>query len=166
MQTAEQPGAKPSGNVLIHEDPLEAALILAAKVHVGKLDKGGEPYILHPLRLALRMETDDERIVALLHDVLEHAEKSGDADGVRGQLEEFGSTIAAAVECLTRRPREDYDVYIARVRANPLASAVKLADLYDNLDPRRLRVLTSGDLQRVLKYHQALRALEEACQYP
>lgn len=161
MKVAEQPGAKPGGYELILEDPLEAALVLAAKVHAGMVDKGGEPYILHPLRLALRLEEDDERIVALLHDVLEQAEKAGDADGVRGELEEYGSTISAAVECLTRRPREDYDVYIARVRTNPLARAVKVADLYDNLDPRRLKVLTSGDLQRVLKYHQALRVLEE-----
>ena len=116
---------------------LADAIVLAAKAHGVTPDKSGvEPYLLHPLRVMLRMKTEPERIVAVLHDVVEDTPVTL-ADLRR---EGYSRQIVKAVDAITRRKHqgETYDEYLDRVAANPLAKRVKLADLADNMsDVRR-----------------------------
>lgn len=130
---------------------LEEAIILAAKAHQGALDKAGAPYILHPLRVMLRMRTQTERIVAVLHDVLE------DTDWTAQKLREagFSEEILAALAYLTRNQGEPYDAFIRRAGSLPMARRVKLADLEDNLDPGRITRPNARDRERLAKYEQA-----------
>jgi (p)ppGpp synthase/HD superfamily hydrolase len=128
---------------------IEDAIQIAAEVHSGQKDKGGAPYILHPLRVMAQMDTDQERIVALLHDAVE------DCDWYNlGEVElYFGTRIAAAVDALTKRKGESYDAYLNRVKADEIAVKVKMADLMDNCDMSRLgREPTKEDRARLYKY--------------
>jgi (p)ppGpp synthase/HD superfamily hydrolase len=129
---------------------LEDAIAFACQAHHGQVDKAGKPYILHSLRVMLRQETEAAQMVAVLHDVLE--DTSVTLDGLRAAG--FTPEICEAVDALTRRPGEPYDVMISRVAANPLARAVKIADLEDNMDPRR-RLEGERELQRQVVYSQA-----------
>ena len=134
---------------------IERALQIALQAHSGQTDKGGHPYILHPIRLMCRMATDEESTVALLHDVVEDSEWTLDALRAQG----FSSAIVAAVDHLTKRAGESYEAFIARVHQNPLATRIKIADLRDNLDASRIPVLTDEDVERLKRYRRALSAL-------
>ncbi|KXL52033.1 bifunctional (p)ppGpp synthase/hydrolase RelA [Anaerotignum neopropionicum] len=136
---------------------LEKAIILAANAHMGQLDKGGNPYILHPVRVMLGCKTMDEKIVAILHDTLENSDLTAD-DLLK---EGFSKAIVDAVVCLTRKKGEDYMDYIQEVAKNPLAKAVKLSDLADNMDLKRLPGLTPKDFQRLERYLRAQLILEK-----
>lgn len=135
---------------------LNQAISIATKVHAGQLDKAGQPYILHPLRLMLKFQAEDEMIVAVLHDVVE------DSDVSIKELEELGfaSSILEAISSLTKNVGEDYDSFISRVSENKLATKVKIEDIKDNLDLTRLVNISSKDLERVEKYHRSLRKLQ------
>lgn len=137
---------------------LEQAISLAVEAHSGQTDKGGAPYILHPLRVMMAMETDQERIVALLHDVVEDSEWT-----TLPQIEmQFGGRISAAVDALTKRQGEAYGAYLDRVKADDLARKVKLADLKDNSDLSRLgHPPTDADRKRMDKYLRAWATLQE-----
>ncbi|NBC46689.1 MAG: HD domain-containing protein [Gammaproteobacteria bacterium] len=137
---------------------IETALQIALSAHRGQQDKAGRPYILHPLRVMAAMQTDAERAVALLHDVIE------DGDWDRAGLIEAGipAAVADAVETLSRRDGEEYPAFIERVCANPLAARVKRADVEDNLQVLRLPALSKADLARVAKYHRAWQQLTAA----
>lgn len=111
--------------------PLAAAIVCATYAHEGQTDKGGAPYILHPLRVMLAMGDDEARVVAVLHDVLEDCP----AWTLRVTL---NPAQTAALEALTRREGEAYAAFIERCGADPLARRVKLADLADNMDVARL----------------------------
>jgi (p)ppGpp synthase/HD superfamily hydrolase len=134
----------------------ERALEIATDTYAGQTDKAGEPYILHPLRLVHRMETTEERIVALLHDVVE------DSDWELDELREagFSDRVVTAVDQLTKPEGADYDAYVAAID-HPLAVAVKQADLEDNLDLTRLSEIEDDDLERIEKYHRNLQRLQE-----
>lgn len=134
---------------------LDAAVALACRVHAGQVDKSGKPYILHPLRLMLKFEDVDEQVVSVLHDVVE------DGDVTLDELRELGvsSAAVAAIDCLSKREGEVYEDFIARIKPNDLARRVKIADIRDNLDLTRLPQVSDKDLQRVAKYHRALREL-------
>lgn len=134
---------------------LERAIAIAVQAHQGQRDKGGAPYILHPLRLMMRMQTEAEMIAAVLHDVIEDTEWT--PDGLRA--EGFSAEVVGAIECLTRRADETYDEFIERVKTSPVAWRVKIADLEDNMNIRRIESLTPKDLERLEKYHRAWRAL-------
>lgn len=134
---------------------LGKAARIAAVAHEHQLDKAGEAYILHPLSLMARAQTDDERIVALLHDVVEDSEWTLEALAAEG----FPPHILDAIDCLTSRDGENYDEFITRVMANSLAAQVKLLDIEDNMDMRRLGALTDKDLERLQKYHAARQRL-------
>ena len=136
---------------------LERAVRVATEAHQGQLDKGGKPYIEHPMHVAEQMQTDDEKIVALLHDVVE------DTDVTIYDLMEqsFGIQIIEAIKCLIKDDGETYDAYIARVKANDLARAVKIADIKHNMDLSRLHSISEEDLQRVKKYEEALKSLSK-----
>lgn len=110
------------------------ALQVAQQAHYGQVDKAGFPYILHPILLAEKQTDEMTTIVALLHDVCE------DSDITFGDLYEYGIPDEAveAVRVLTHKKGEPYADYIDRVKKNPTARTVKLADLEMNMDPARL----------------------------
>jgi (p)ppGpp synthase/HD superfamily hydrolase len=135
---------------------LEDAIILAVGAHRGQKDKAGAAYILHPLRLMLRMETDTERIVAVLHDVVEDSPYSLEALNKAG----YPPEIIEALDCLTRREKEPYATFIERVKTNPLALKVKTADLEDNMNIKRFKTMTEKDLERIDTYRKAWKSLK------
>ena len=135
---------------------LEKAIKLAGEVHRNQLDKGGTPYILHPLRLMLQMEEEAEMIAAVLHDVVEDTDLEVEDLRQRG----FPEEAVEAIECLTKREGEDYDTFISRVEKNPLAAKVKIADLRDNMNMERIPEVGPGDLKRLARYHRALNRLK------
>ena len=130
------------------------ALQVAVRAHDGQYDKGGSPYILHPLAVAKQVSGEKEKILALLHDTVEDTNVTN--DDIR---REFGNTIADALDCLTHRKGESYDEYIDRVCANPLAIDVKLADLHNNMDLSRIPRPTEKDRARVEKYKRVEKRL-------
>jgi (p)ppGpp synthase/HD superfamily hydrolase len=130
---------------------LEKAIKIALTAHQGQKDKAGAPYILHPLRLMQQMQDETEQIVAVLHDVTEDSRYS--LESIR--KEGFSKKIIAALECLTRDDGEPYESYIDRVKLNPLAKKVKLADLKDNMNITRLSNINEKDIERLRKYHLA-----------
>ncbi len=136
---------------------LEEAIILAAQAHKGQRDKYGSPYILHPLRVMARVKTEAEMTVAVLHDTVEDSEWTLDALREAG----FSDAIVEAVDCLTKRDGESYDSLIERARRNPLARRVKIADLEDNMDVRRIPEVTAKDAERLAKYRRAWQTLTE-----
>jgi hypothetical protein len=140
-------GLRPAG---FHPGRLEAAIALAAEAHRGQVDKAGQPYILHPLRVMLKLEREDKRIAAVLHDTVEDC---GLELGLIKQ--QFGADIADAVDALTRRKGESYSAFIERCGANDIARAVKWADLCDNMDLSRLAEVTDADSARNAKYAKA-----------
>lgn len=130
---------------------LSDAIALAAQAHRGQVDKGGQPYILHPLRVMLACQTEEQRIVAVLHDVMEDC-----CVAWVTIARQFGNAIADAVEALTRGEDEAYEAFIDRCATNPLAAFVKLADIGDNMDVSRLgREPNAADKARLLKYGRA-----------
>lgn len=134
---------------------LEQAIVVAIKAHAGQVDKAGQPYILHPLRLMFKFGTEVEMIVAVMHDVIE------DSDFTQDDLKKMGfsETVVEAIDCLSKRSDENYDNFILRVSQNDLARKIKIEDIKDNLDITRLNKVTGKDLQRIEKYHQALKLL-------
>jgi len=134
---------------------LEDAIIIAAKAHKGQFDKGGHPYILHPLRVMLRVDTPCEKMTAVLHDVIE------DSSVTLAHLLECGfpQEVVAAVEALTKRPRESRIDAAKRAAANPIARAVKLADNADNMDISRIANPTHKDHERLEEYKQVRKIL-------
>lgn len=136
---------------------LENAILFATKAHKGQKDKGGKPYILHPLRVMLCCKKQEEQITAILHDVLE------DTNNTKEDLQKagFSDEIVEAVVCLTKQKNEDYFDYIHRVKQNKIARIVKLADLEDNMDLKRLLTVTEKDKARVQKYQEAKELLEK-----
>lgn len=130
---------------------LEQALLIATKAHKGQVDKGGSPYILHPLRVMFLCEKEEEKICALLHDVIEDTYVT--LEDLR--KEGFSEGIMEAVEALTRRDSESYDAFIDRLKYNAIASRVKLADLEDNMNLSRIANPREQDYQRIEKYKRA-----------
>jgi (p)ppGpp synthase/HD superfamily hydrolase len=137
---------------------LARAIALASEAHVDQREKSGAPYILHPIRVMLRMSTETEMIVAVLHDVVEDTPWT--LEGLRG--EGFSEEILAALDCVTRQPNETYAEFVERARDNLVARKVKLADLEDNMDVRRLPTITDKSLERLKRYHEAWRSLSTA----
>lgn len=133
---------------------LEETLAFAASKHAGVLDKGGQPYILHPIRVMLRVKTEDQRNIALLHDVVEDCGVTLDELRAMG----YSEHIVTCVDALTKREHEeeDYDLFIDRVMlAHEDAREVKLADIEDNSDAGRLKNLDESDHKRLEKYQRA-----------
>jgi (p)ppGpp synthase/HD superfamily hydrolase len=130
---------------------LENAIQLAVQAHRGQKDKAGAPYILHPVRVMLHMGTDIEMMAAVLHDVLE------DTQYTLLDLQQAGypQRVLEALDCLTRRENETYEEFIGRIKTNPLARKVKIADLEDNMDIRRISDPQEKDMERLKKYRRA-----------
>src|SRR2546422_10920720 len=136
---------------------LERAILIAAQAHMGQRDKGGAPYIVRRLSMMMRMESEAAMMAAVLHDVVE------DTDWTLEQLrgEGFSEEVLQAIDCLTRRDGEGYDEFVARAQANVIARRVKIADLEDNMNVKRLGEMTRKDLARIEEYHRAWRALTQ-----
>jgi len=136
---------------------LQRALEIAVEAHKNQKQKNGTPYALHPIRLSLSLESEEQKIVALLHDVVE------DTSWTFEDLEQegFSKDILAALRLLTHNDGSPYDEYIERLASNPLAKAVKLADLTDNMDFKRIPEPTENDFARLQKYHRAWRRLQD-----
>ena len=127
---------------------LEKAISIAVEKHMGQKDKSGQPYILHPFRVMLRLDTEDEMIAGVLHDVIE------DSDMTLEDLKEqgFPQNIIDAVDAVSRRGGESYEEFFNRTMDNPLAVKVKKADLEDNMDVTRLEDVKPEDIKRLNKY--------------
>lgn len=137
---------------------IELAVELAVEAHRGQTDKYNQPYILHVLGVAGRCRSTDEKIVAFLHDVVEDTSTTCDDLLTMG----FDERIVQAVDCLTRRKGENYRSFVLRIAPNPLARAVKLADLEDNMDVRRSnRPMNVKDAARMEKYRNAWQLLAD-----
>ncbi|MBQ1813120.1 MAG: HD domain-containing protein [Bacilli bacterium] len=141
---------------MIYTKNIRKAINIAYDAHMGQNDKFGIPYIFHPVHLAEFMDTEDECIVAILHDVVE------DTDVTFEELEkEFSNKIIEALKLLTHDKKVPYDEYIVKLKNNPIAKKVKLADLKHNSDKTRLDHLTPKDIIRNKKYENAIKILSD-----
>jgi len=141
---------------------IERAIVIAAEAHAGQVDKAGAAYILHPLRVMLRMETGDERTTAVLHDLVE--DSAWDLDQLRA--EGFSEQVVRAIDSVTRRDGESYDDFLLRAGRDAIGLRVKLADLEDNCDITRIATPTDGDLARMEKYRRAIEQLQRQAVWP
>lgn len=137
---------------------LNNAIDLAVRAHAGQFDKADEPYILHPLRVMLKMKTERERIVAVLHDVVEDSWITLESLLSLG----YDKEIVNAIDHLTRRHGGSYENFIERVSECKMATRVKIADLEDNMDLTRLKEIREVDRRRNEKYLVALHRLRQA----
>ena len=142
---------------MIYTPATKKAIKLMFEAHKDQLDKGGLPYVFHPFHVAEQMTDEDTTVVALLHDVVE------DTDYTLDDLRRLGfpETVLAALALLTHDDAEPYLDYVRRVRNNPVARAVKLADLRHNSDLSRLDAPNEAALRRREKYLEAMRILSE-----
>ena len=151
---------------------LENAIKIAVEAHTGQVDKGGSPYILHPLRVMLSLDREEERIVGVLHDVVE------DCAGwswERLEAEGFSEEIIQALKSVSKTPEEEaeyrslpedqkldhYLQFIERAKANKIGRQVKAADIKDNLDISRIDDITQRDIARMKRYKLALHRIKE-----
>ena len=135
---------------------LQRAIEIATEAHNGQFDKSGKDYIGHPLRVMDMGNTEEEKIVGVLHDVVEDTDWTFE----RLTAEGFSEEIISALRCVTTTSEnENYDDFIERVKKNPLAVAVKINDLTDNMDIRRLPYLSDKDVKRLKKYLKAYKKL-------
>ncbi len=134
---------------------IEKALAIALKAHTGQEDKAGGAYILHPLRLMMKLEDESAQAAALLHDVIE------DTDYTADKLREEGipEDVVAAVCALSKNENEAYEDFVERASENQIAARVKMADLEDNMNILRLETVQDKDLERMRKYHAAWKKL-------
>ena len=141
---------------MIYTKNTRKAMKIAYDAHHGQLDKSGVPYVYHPIHLAEQMQTEEECIVALLHDVVE------DTNITFEQLEkEFSTNVIQALRLLTHDKSVDYMDYVRKIKDNPIAKNVKLADLHHNSDVTRLDEMSEKDKLRREKYSEAIRILTE-----
>lgn len=129
---------------------VEKAIAIAVEAHRGQIDKAGKAYILHPMRVMLRGQNEDEMIVGILHDTVEDTPVTIEMLEVEG----FSKTIIDAIRCITKTENEDYGHFIDRILKNPLATQVKLYDMEDNLNRERIPYPTEHDEERFAKYEK------------
>lgn len=139
---------------------LEKAIQIAVKAHQGQIDKGNQPYILHPLRVMFSMESETEKICAVLHDVIEDTDIT--LDSLRN--EGFSEEVLSVLNALTKQNNESYEQFIDRIINNKLACYVKLADLNDNMDLSRIKNPSQKDFERLEKYKKAVDKITSALQ--
>jgi (p)ppGpp synthase/HD superfamily hydrolase len=152
---------------------LEKAIKIAVEAHTGQVDKGGNPYILHPLRLMLSLDTEKERIVGVLHDVVEDCEgwswerlkEQGCSDKIIEALKSVSKTLEEEKQFKEMddpdEKMEHYLQFIQRAKTNKIGRNVKAADIRDNLDISRIDDITERDINRLNRYKKALSILTE-----
>lgn len=134
---------------------LQRAVEIATEAHKNQVDKNNDPYILHVLRVMIAGKSINEKIVGILHDLIE------DTPWIFSDLEKegFSKEVVEAIKCLTKKEDEDYKQFVSRVKTNSLATKVKINDLIDNLDLKRLNEVSEKDIPRLNKYLAAYREL-------
>lgn len=142
---------------MIYTEMTKKALILCFEAHKEQSDKSGMPYVFHPFHLAEQMQDEESTIVALLHDVIEDTEYTLDDLRKMG----FNDSVLAAINLMTHEDGVPYMDYVEKIKANPIAKTVKLADLRHNSDMTRLEVVTPRDQERAEKYLAAIKLLEK-----
>lgn len=138
--------------ISIKPGTLERAIEIAARTHAGQVDKGGAPYILHPLRVMLRVAPGAQQIVAVLHDVVEDSEVTFEDL----EREGFSAEVISGLRAVTKIEGESYEDFVARAALDPVGSKVKLADLMENSDLSRIAEPSQKDRERVEKYRKAI----------
>ncbi len=139
---------------------LEKAIQIALTAHRGQIDRGGELYILHPIRVMIAQKTTTEKICAILHDVVEDTDVTLDYLSREG----FTHEMLVAIEALTKLDGEEYEDYIGRITLNRVAMKVKLADLKDNMDLSRIKHSDPADYLRQIKYEKAKKKILDILQ--
>ena len=142
---------------MIYTEKTKIALKLCFKAHKRQKDKSGLPYVFHPFHLAEQMKTEETTIVALLHDVAEDTKYTLKYIAKKG----FSDEVLTAISLLTHDDKTDYMDYVRAIKDNPIAKAVKLADLKHNSDLTRLDTIDEKALKRREKYLKAIELLEE-----
>ena len=142
---------------MIYTKMTKAALTLCFNAHKDQLDKSGMPYVFHPFHLAEQMSDEKTTIVALLHDVVEDTDCTLDDLAAMG----FDRDVLDAIALMTHADDVPYMDYVAKIKTNPIAKAVKLADLRHNSDMTRLNTPTPRDVERAEKYAKAIALLTE-----
>lgn len=132
---------------------LERAIEIAVSAHKGQIDKGGNPYILHPLSVMMALDSEDEKIVGVLHDVVEDNQAW---TFERLEIEGFSVSVIEALKSVTKlSENEDYDDFITRCIGNDIGKKVKIADIRHNLDVRRIDKIGDQDIDRLNRYKRA-----------
>ncbi len=139
------------------QDLLNKAVELAHIAHDGQVDKGGQPYIGHPLRVMNNVKTNDEKIVAVLHDTIEDSDLTLEDLRVAG----FSDRVIEAIDAITKLEGEKSKDYLKRVMSNPIALKVKIADMTDNADISRIPNPTDKDRERTRIYKKNIIKLEK-----
>lgn len=142
---------------MIYTEMTKRALALCFEAHKDQKDKSGLPYVFHPFHLAGQMEDEETTVVALLHDVIEDTEYTIEDLQKAG----FSQNVISAIALMTHDPQVPYMEYVSAIKSNPIARAVKLADLRHNSDMTRLDIITQRDEERAQKYLDAIVILEE-----
>ena len=142
---------------MIYTEKTKKALRLCFEAHKDQRDKSGMPYVFHPFHLAEQMDTEETTILALLHDVVEDTAYTLEDIREMG----FGEAVEKALALLTHDDATEYMDYVRAIKDDPMAKAVKLADLRHNSDLTRLDTVTEAALKRREKYLKALALLEE-----
>lgn len=138
---------------------LERAIQIALEIHQEQTDRYGRPYIIHPLTLMMQMDTENEMMAAVLHDVIEDSDMKLEALRDEG----FPAEVLEAVRLLTHdAEKNSYEEYVHRLKLNPTARKIKLADLQHNMDIRRMEQVREQDLERLEKYRRAWQTLTNA----
>lgn len=138
---------------------LAKAIAIASAAHSKQLDRGGKAYILHPLRIMMRLRTEDPELmqIAVMHDVLEDSDWTIEMLAAEG----FSKRVISALVLLTHESEDSYDDYIRHVSSTKDTILVKLEDLRDNSDITRLKGVSEKDLKRAEKYHKAFLFLKD-----
>ena len=134
---------------------IEDAIALATEGHRGQTRPDGTPFILHPLRVALSLRDEVDQVAAVLHDLVEDSPITLDDLRARG----YSAEVVEAVDHVTRREGESYEQFVERIAPHPRARRIKLADLADNMDVRRLHAFEASDGERMARYHRAWQRL-------
>ena len=142
---------------MIYTDATKKAMKLCFQAHKDQTDKSGIPYVFHPIHLAEQMKDEDTTVVALLHDVVEDTTYTPEDLAAMG----FNDRVIAAIRLMTHDENIPYMEYVAKIKENPIAKAVKLADLAHNSDTTRLDTVDAKATARVEKYAKAIRLLNE-----
>lgn len=137
---------------------LDNAILIAVQAHQGQKDRYGANYILHPLRVMLRFESETEMIVAILHDVVEKTEWTLE------KLHEYGFTddVLEPINLLTRQDQQPYMEYIEKLKDNHIARKIKIADIEDNMNPKRINALSNTNFEKLVRLHKAWIILKQS----
>ena len=136
---------------MLYTPMTKKAMNICFEAHKDQKDKSGQPYVFHPFHLAEQMTDEETTIVALLHDVVEDTSVTLEDLAAEG----FSQSVLDAIALMTHAPGVNYMDYVAEIKKNPIAKAVKIADLTHNSTLSRLNEITPKDLERVETYREA-----------